>query len=434
MRAPRALLTLLTLSACGGSNDGESASAFGSAGPTEAFATTQADETGTPTTAAPTTGAATTGTGESTGSGTDAPTTGSTGAIATGDTGDTGTTAIAETGTDTGGESTGDTGSDTGTTTGTDGGESTGPGCPEGQNGCPCGPGDACDPGLACAMGVCGPPAPKCGDGKIDPGEVCDDGVNNGDDKACKLDCSKQVCGDGKVGPGEVCDDGVNNGNNKVCKADCSAQKCGDGFMGPGEQCDDGNLVDGDGCQKNCVKTPVQQKDACGFDTDGVWFQIDYSNAFSVSNPTYTYSPTPGWGEAQWAPTGKDWPYAVDLFNNAKVINDQIGTVALLDGTGKAVRVYFGIAGLNYTYATVCVEGRSYSVGSQVQFFVMEAKTKCGDYGMMANDWTVHATGVDLQDCFIPGDEFQAVQVQPSGGSGSLSLKRLRVTLHGASY
>jgi cysteine-rich repeat protein len=410
MRAPRALLTLLTLTACGSANDGESASSLGSAGPTEASATTQADDTGAPTTAAPTTAA---DTGESTGgSGTAASTTGdgSTGAIATGDT-STGVaeTGTAETGTETGTGTTGgasdsdaDTGSDTGTTTGTDGGESTGPGCPEGQEGCPCGPGDVCDPGLACAQGLCGVPAPKCGDGKVGPGEACDDGANNGDEKACK--------------------------------ADCSPQKCGDGFMGPGEQCDDGNLVDGDGCQKNCIKTPVQQKDACGFDTDGVWFQIDYSNAFSVSNPTYTYSPTPGWGEAQWAPTGKSWPYAVDLFNNAKVVNDQIGKVALLDGTNKAVRVYFGLAGLNYTYATVCVEGRSYSVGSQVQFFVMEAKSKCGDYGMMANDWSVHATGVDLQGCFIPGDEFQAVQVQPSGGSGSLSLKRLRVTLHGASY
>ncbi len=404
MRAPRALLTLLTLAACGGSNDGESASSIASAGPTEASGTTQADETGAPTTAGPTTAAPTTTGdtgGDTGGSGTDAPTTGSSGTVDTGSTeaGTTGETGAAETGSEsTGGVS----GSETGSDTGTEGGESSGPGCPEGQDGCPCGAGDACDPGLACALGVCGIPAPKCGDGEQDPGEVCDDGVNNGNDKACK--------------------------------ADCSAQKCGDGFMGPGEQCDDGNLVDGDGCQKDCVKTPVQQKDACGYDTDGVWFQIDYSNAFSVSNPTYTYSPTPGWGEAEWAPTGKSWPYAVDLFNNAKVVDDQIGTVALLDGTNKAVRVYFGLAGLSYTYATVCVEGRSYSVGSQVQFFVMEAKSKCGDDGMMANDWSVHATGVDMQDCFLAGDEFQGVQVQPSGGSGSLSLKRLRVTLHGASY
>ena len=169
-------------------------------------------------------------------------------------------------------------------------------------------------------------------------------------------------------------------------------------------------------------------------DGDGVWFQIDYSNASSVSNPSYSYSPTPGWGEAQWAPAGKDWPYAVDLFNNASVKNDQIGKVALLDGTNKAVRVYFGLVGLSYSYATVCVEGRSYSVGSSVQFKVQEAKTKCENFGSMANDWSVHATGVDMDECFLSGDDFQAVQVQPTGGSGALSLKRLRVTLHNAAY
>jgi cysteine-rich repeat protein len=412
MRAPCALLTLLTISACGGANDGDSAS--GSAQTSDATATTQAAETGLATTPTTTAEPATTANVSDGGTGTEtgpAPTTGpgdtstSTGTASTG----TASTDPASTGTDTTADT---TGADPGTTAGTDavsasesdtgaGDSSTGPGCPEGQDGCPCGPGGGCDPGLACAQGVCGP-APKCGDGKLDPGEACDDGGSNGNGAACKLDCSKQVCGDG--------------------------------FVGAGEQCDDGNQVDGDGCQKTCVKTPAPAKDACGYDSDGVWFQIDYSNAFSVSNPSYTYSPTPGWGEAQWAPTGKDWPYAVDLFNNASVVNDQIGKVALLNGTNKAVRVYFGLAGLNYTYATVCVEGRSYSVGSSVTFLVQEAKSKCGDYGMMANDWSVHATGVDMADCFIPGDEFQAVQVQPSGGSGALSLKRLRVTLHGASY
>ena len=421
MRARRALLTLLTLSACGGSNDGGFASTGG--GSSESSASTQGAETGTPTTTAtggpPTTTAETDGEGTGVASvastGDHGESTGavdtSTGAVDT-STGTIETGAVdTSTGTVDSGESTGtpDTGESTGCVSGSDtttggessGGESSGGGCPEGQDGCPCAPGNICDAGLACMAGMCGP-APKCGDGKIDPGETCDDGANNGNTAACKANCTKQACGDG--------------------------------FMGPGEQCDDGNQVDGDGCQKTCVKTPMQTKDACGFDTDGVWFQIDYSNAFTVSNPSYTYSPTPGWGEAQWAPTGKGWPYAVDLFNNAKVVNDQIGTVALLDGTNKAVRVYFGIAGLSYTYATVCVEGRSYSVGSSVTFFVEEAKTKCGDYGMMANDWTVHATGVDMADCFIQGDEFQAVQVQPSSGSGSLSLKRLRVTLHGASY
>jgi cysteine-rich repeat protein len=402
MRAPRALLTLLTISACNGSNDGDSVSV---AGQTSEGATTEATGTGLATT--PTTTVepgTTTDVSDGTSGATPTSTTGeaSTGAAETGATSSGATTVGETTGSETTGSGTGTSTGDASTGAVSDtGGSSTGPGCPEGQEGCPCGNG--CDVGLACELGVCVPmPPPKCGDGKIDAGEACDDGANNGDSKACTSKCTKQACGDG--------------------------------FLGANEQCDDGNLVDGDGCEKTCVKTPMQAKDACGFDSDGVWFQIDYSNAFTVSNPTYTYSPTPGWGEAQWAPAGKNWPYAVDLFNNAAVVNDQIGKVALLDGTNKAVRVYFGLVGLSYTYATVCVEGRSYSVGSSVQFFVEEAKNKCGDYGSMANDWSVHATGVDMQDCFLPNDSFQAVQVQPSGGSGSLSLKRLRVTLHGASY
>ena len=76
-----------------------------------------------------------------------------------------------------------------------------------------------------------------------------------------------------------------------------------------------------------------------------MWFEIDYSNAFTVTNPAWTFSATPGWGEAQWAPQGKNWPEVWDVYNNASVITDQIGKVALLDGGNKAVQVMFGIAG-----------------------------------------------------------------------------------------
>ena len=429
MRAPHALFTVFVLSACGEDQEGGSTGSASQASQASAATGTETSNASTPTSGDPQTTAVAT---ESAGTDTTTTPTGgeSSGGTSTGGTSTGGSTgaasASASDASSSGGESSGESSGA--------GESSTGPGCPEGQDGCPCGPGDSCDGNLVCMQGVCGP-GPMCGNGKLDMGEACDDGANNGDDKACKADCTKQVCGDGKLGPGEVCDDGANNGDNKACKLDCSKQVCGDGKLGPGEMCDDGNQINGDGCEKTCVKTLMQAKDACGYASDdGVWFQIDYSNANTVTSPAYSYSATPGWGEPEWAPTGKSWPYTVDLFNNASVINDQIGKVALLNGTNKAVRVYFGLAGLTYDYATVCVEGRSYSVGSSVTFFVMEAKTKVGDYGMMANDWTVHATGIDMQHYFINNDEFQAVQVQPSSGSGALSLKRLRVTLHGANY
>ena len=35
-----------------------------------------------------------------------------------------------------------------------------------------------------------------------------------------------------------------------------------------------------------------------------MWFEIDYTSAFTATNPGWTFSATPGWGEPQWAPNG----------------------------------------------------------------------------------------------------------------------------------
>ena len=139
-----------------------------------------------------------------------------------------------------------------------------------------------------------------CGNGDIDPGEACDDGVQNGTgDGFCLVDCSAtQICGDGIQNGTEACDDDVDNGAGEgFCVSDCSATQicgdtiangtedcddgavdtiscdfdctsviCGDGYLngpgGAGEECDDGNTVDGDGCSSTCMITEV----ACGLD------------------------------------------------------------------------------------------------------------------------------------------------------------------------
>lgn len=67
---------------------------------------------------------------------------------------------------------------------------------------------------------------PFCGDGNVDPGEECDDGLdNNGLDQACLPDCNLNVCGDGNLAPNEVCDDGEDDNVLEVgaCAPDCSA-------------------------------------------------------------------------------------------------------------------------------------------------------------------------------------------------------------------
>jgi len=64
-----------------------------------------------------------------------------------------------------------------------------------------------------------------CGDGNVDAGEECDDGLeNNALDQSCLPDCNLNVCGDSNLGPDEFCDDGADDNILEVgaCAPDCS--------------------------------------------------------------------------------------------------------------------------------------------------------------------------------------------------------------------
>ena len=79
-------------------------------------------------------------------------------------------------------------------------------------------------------------------------------------------------CGDGVLDPGEECDDGVDNSNanSDACRENCSEASCGDGVVDTGEECDDGNLEDGDECDLACRRPvadlcrPCTSDDECG--------------------------------------------------------------------------------------------------------------------------------------------------------------------------
>jgi cysteine-rich repeat protein len=73
----------------------------------------------------------------------------------------------------------------------------------------------------------------ECGNGIVDPGEVCDDG-NDVEGDGCNFDCSI-------VEPGFIC---------PIPGVPCS--QCGNEVVEPGEECDDGNIVSGDGCSADC--------------------------------------------------------------------------------------------------------------------------------------------------------------------------------------
>ncbi|MEM8609207.1 MAG: hypothetical protein AAGF92_19045 [Myxococcota bacterium] len=99
----------------------------------------------------------------------------------------------------------------------------------------------------------------NCGNGNVDPGEACDDGINDGGEGECLACQSVQTCGDGAAEGTEVCDSGASNGSGEgACLGDCSGvQSCGDGVPNGTEACDDGNdNGGGDGfCLSDCSGT-----------------------------------------------------------------------------------------------------------------------------------------------------------------------------------
>jgi hypothetical protein len=73
------------------------------------------------------------------------------------------------------------------------------------------------DPYRECRDQQCRDAVP-CGNGRIDPGEQCDDGPGNSDTApdACRTDCTLARCGDGVIDSGETCD-----GTSGFCSSTC---------------------------------------------------------------------------------------------------------------------------------------------------------------------------------------------------------------------
>jgi cysteine-rich repeat protein len=86
-------------------------------------------------------------------------------------------------------------------------------------------------------------PSETCGDGKIDPGEECDDAVLNSNTGACTLLCQQAECGDGLLWDGvEACDHGPDGNSDTTyngCTHTCQiGDHCGDGVVQGPEECD----------------------------------------------------------------------------------------------------------------------------------------------------------------------------------------------------
>ena len=130
-------------------------------------------------------------------------------------------------------------------------------------------PGEQCDDGTEKNTGAydhCSPTCalgPRCGDGvpQPDDGEQCDLGVqgNDGAYNGCAPNCQTGPhCGDAVVQTQfEKCDDGINSGAYGTCNADCTlAPHCGDGIQQTeyGEECDEADGDDGGNCNRACKR------------------------------------------------------------------------------------------------------------------------------------------------------------------------------------
>ncbi len=132
-----------------------------------------------------------------------------------------------------------------------------------------------------CRDGVCMERTTSgCGDGFVEPGELCDDGdlaVGDGCDDTCSVEagwtctgapssCSTE-CGDGVIAGIEECDDDDIDGGDG-CSAMCLVELgfsctgmpsactpgCGDSVVVGNEECDDGGNSAGDGCSPSCTE------------------------------------------------------------------------------------------------------------------------------------------------------------------------------------
>lgn len=100
-----------------------------------------------------------------------------------------------------------------------------------------------------------------CGDGAVQTllGEQCEPAAHDPSlPYGCGADCRFRLttCGNGTLEPGELCDAGAGNSDTPgaFCRTDCDLGRCGDRIVdaSSGEQCDDGNRVSGDGCSAAC--------------------------------------------------------------------------------------------------------------------------------------------------------------------------------------
>jgi hypothetical protein len=181
------------------------------------------------------------------------------------------------------------------------------------------------DGGVGNDAGDGGPPtsSPRCGNGRVDPGEHCDTAIAAGAPGACPPSCDDHVacttdlrsggdctvtcahkeilgvqpgdgccpagasdqkdpdcsstCGNGIVDPGETCDLGIPRGDEGACPSDCM----------PGAACATSLLVSAGTCSAVCMRYPIvvqSGKDSDGCCPPGATHAVDEDCATACGN------------------------------------------------------------------------------------------------------------------------------------------------------
>jgi hypothetical protein len=171
-----------------------------------------------------------------------------------------------------------------------------------------------------------------------------------------------------------------------------------------------------------------------------VFVEIDYSFADDPERPDFRFSDTPGFGPAEWAYNdpfggGMTTPDAWDRFQTLDVINDfRLGRVLAVDND---LQLMIGLPGnVSYDRVLVEVDGDEEAHSGVARYDLYNPLFNCGVFSSFGDDDAQtdgigrHTKVFDLADCLAPGETVQAIRLDPQ--SGTVALKRLRVTLENA--
>lgn len=148
----------------------------------------------------------------------------------------------------------------------------------------------------SCIAGACF--AIVCGNGRTEPGEVCDDGNTTSGDATCSANCqSTEACGNLSVDPIKLVKQTIGGIEMDVAT--------------PNEQCDDGNHLSGDGCSSTCIFEALRwsQVDAPITTLSGASGAYDAARGRVVLATGTTFGATTGSDDsaAVWEWTGSGW-------------------------------------------------------------------------------------------------------------------------------